>query len=219
MFTADLDRVPGTPDVLSEDERERMAKYHFAADRSRFVAGRSILRRLLASYLATTPGDVALLYGSQGRPFVSEPGLSFNVAHSGSTALFAFTPGFDVGVDVELLCHASPDDERVADRFFSPVEVAALRAHAKAARPEAFLRCWTRKEAFVKARGNGLSLPLGDFDVAFAPGVRPAVLRTAWSALEPAEWMIHDISEFCPGAVAALAVRANARVVHTGCVG
>jgi 4'-phosphopantetheinyl transferase len=218
VFTADLDGTDSDDSVLSEDELERAARFRFDVDRHRFVAGRATLRRLLAAYLDTAPAAVELRYGAQGRPFVPGPGLSFNVAHSGSTALFAFAPGFDVGVDVELLAHARPGDERVADRFFSPLEVATLRAHASAARPHAFLRCWTRKEAFVKARGDGLSLPLQAFDVTFAEGVRPAVLRTSWSADEPTEWTLVDISAICPGAVAALAARTETCAVHTECV-
>ena len=217
VFTADLDAVLADTSTLSEDELGRAARFRFASDRQRFVAARSILRDLVASYLGGSARQVEFDYGAQGKPFVADTALSFNVAHSGKCALFAFAPGFEVGVDVELLDHARRDDELIADRFFSPTEVATLRAHGRGARPEAFLRCWTRKEAFIKARGEGLSLPLQDFDVTFAPGVRPAVLRTTWSAEEPAEWTLHDISNLCPGTVAALAARApGARVVHEG---
>src|SRR5436309_2618986 len=84
------------------------------------------------------------------------------------------------------------------------IEVATLRSQPAAERPRAFLRCWTRKEAFIKARGDGLSLPLHDFDVEFAPGRVPALLRTAWSTDEPSEWTIHDLSDLFDGAIAAL---------------
>ena len=216
VFAADLDAAKPDEGVLSDDELERAGRYRFERDRLRFTAGRTILRRLVAAHLGTTSGEVRFFYGPFGRPFVSDATLSFNVAHSGRAALFAFAEGMDVGVDVEVLQEGHSDDERVAERFFSPLEVSTLRAHGRAARPEAFLRCWTRKEAFVKARGDGLNLPLKDFDVSFAPGVRPQILRTAWSDREPAEWTLHDISDLCPGTVAALATHAESSVVLRG---
>jgi 4'-phosphopantetheinyl transferase len=216
VYIADLDGDPADASVLSEDECARAARFHFDRDRRRFVAGRSALRSLIASYLDVPAADIAFSYGPQGKPFVSGSTLSFNVSHSGPAAVFAFGPCDELGVDVEILDHARYDDG-VAERFFSPREVATLQALAKAERADAFLRCWTRKEAFIKARGEGLSLPLHEFDVAFAPGTRPQILRTAWSAHEPAEWTLCDISGFCPGAIAALAVRsAEADAVFKG---
>jgi 4'-phosphopantetheinyl transferase len=216
VFTGDLDAAPADGTVLSADERERAARFRFERDRRRFVAGRSALRSLIASYLGAAPVEVEFGYGPQGKPFVSGSTLSFNVSHSGGCALYAVASCFEIGVDVELLDHARFDDG-VAERFFSPQEVATLHTLRQAERPHAFLRCWTRKEAFIKARGEGLSLPLHDFDVAFAPGTRPKILRTAWSAQEPAEWTLCDISGFCPDAVAALAVRsAKADAVFKG---
>jgi 4'-phosphopantetheinyl transferase len=208
VYTGDLDADPADVSVLTEDECERAARFHFDRDRRRFVAGRSTLRSLIASYLDVAPADIAFSYGPQGKPFVSGSTLSFNVSHSGSRVLYAFGSCAELGVDVELLDHARYDDG-VAERFFSPDEVATLQTLAKDERASAFLRCWTRKEAFIKARGEGLSLPLHEFDVAFAPGTRPQILRTAWSADEPAEWTLCDISGLCPGAIAALAVRSE----------
>jgi 4'-phosphopantetheinyl transferase len=204
IYAADLDRATADENVLSEDELERAHAFRFERDRRRFVAGRTVLRRLLSGYLRCAPEEVEFLYGPYGKPSVREQGLSFNVAHSCACALFAFAPGFDVGIDVELAA-SSTDHEQIAERFFSPCEVATLRALHNDARPLAFLRCWTRKEAYIKARGEGLQLPLHGFDVAFAPAAPPALLRTAWSSVEPAEWALRDVSHFWPGAVAALA--------------
>lgn len=216
MYTGDLDAELADGSVLSDDECERAARFRFDRDRRRFVAGRSALRSLIASYLDVAPADVAFGYGPQGKPFVPGAPLSFNVSHSGACAVYAFGACLEIGVDVEILDHARYSD-RVAERFFSPQEVAALEGLAPDERAAAFLRCWTRKEAFIKARGEGLSLPLHEFDVAFAPGATPRILRTAWSAQEPAEWTLRDISGFCPGAVAALAVRsAEADAVFKG---
>jgi 4'-phosphopantetheinyl transferase len=216
VFIGDLHAASADASVLSDDERKRAARFRFNRDRRRFLAGRSALRSLIASYLGVAPVEVAFGYGPQGKPFVSGSTLSFNVSHSGGCVLYAVASYLEIGVDVELLDHARYDDG-VAERFFSRQEAATLQALGQAARPYAFLRCWTRKEAFIKARGQGLSLPLRDFDVAFAPGTRPRILRTAWSAKEPAEWTLCDISGFCPGAVAALAVRsAKADAVFKG---
>ncbi|HEY7421084.1 MAG TPA: 4'-phosphopantetheinyl transferase superfamily protein [Gaiellaceae bacterium] len=215
-MAADLDRAPADAHLLAEDECERASRYRFERDRRRFVAGRATLRRLLADYLDCTPTEVELAYGPHGKPFVRPEGLSFNVSHSAGCALFAFAPGFEVGIDVELPA-ARGDDERVAAQFFSPGEVATLRAQPPASRPLAFLRCWTRKEAYIKARGEGLQLPLHDFDVAFDPAAPVALLRTAWSSDEPTQWTLRDVSSLAGGGVAALAVRApEVRVVNSG---
>ena len=207
VLTVNLDAVPGDRAVLSEDERDRADRFHFERDRRRFVAGRSTLRRIVATYLDAFPREIVFEYGPQGKPRVSESTLFFNISHSGACGLFAFATQFEIGVDVEQLDQARSDNEHVATRFFSPSEIETLRAQPTSARPQAFLRCWTRKEAFIKARGDGLTLPLQDFDVSFAVGARPALLRTAWSTSEPEEWVLHDISSVCPGAVAALAAR------------
>lgn len=220
VLTADLDAAPSDGSVLSEDERERASRFHFERDRRRFVSGRSTLRRIVAAYLDASPKELAFEYAPQGKPRVADAEISFNISHSGGCALFAFASQFEIGVDVEQFDQARVDNERVAERFFSPIEVATLRAHPEWSRGKAFLRCWTRKEAFIKARGDGLTLPLKDFDVSFDAGARPAVLRTAWSLQEPEEWALHDISDICPGAVAALAARApEVRVMHTGQIG
>jgi 4'-phosphopantetheinyl transferase len=217
VVAVDLDSEPRDVRTLSEDERERASRFHFERDRRRFVAGRSALRRALAQYLGAAPAELVFEYGRYGKPFLPESGVSFNVSHSGRVGLLGFAPGFELGIDVELLEHARADDDRVAARFFSSREVAALQACAPRARQHAFLRCWTRKEAFVKGRGEGLSLPLQDFDVEFAAGEPPALLRTAWSADEPAEWTVCDLSNLIEGAVAALAVHAReVRVVRCG---
>lgn len=225
VYAADLDAMHVDDDLLSEDEIERASRFRFERDRRRFTAGRSTLRRLLARYVDACPADFSFEYGAYGKPDVPGSPVSFNISHSGSSALFAFGPRFELGVDVELLDYALVDDLLVAKRFFSPHEIEVLRAQAPTARPRAFLRCWTRKEAFVKARGDGLSLPLHDFDVGFGMGERPALLRTAWSLHEPEEWTLEDVSHLFPRvvsglfpkAVAALAIRSpDVRIVPVG---
>ncbi|HEY8647519.1 MAG TPA: 4'-phosphopantetheinyl transferase superfamily protein [Gaiellaceae bacterium] len=217
VFTADLDVVDVDVDVLCDDELERAASFRFERDRRRFVAGRSLLRQLLGAYLGAPARKVEFDYGEHGKPCVPGAELAFNVSHSGNVALYAFSSGFDLGADVELLDHTRADDMLVAGRFFSPYEIATLWAHPEPLRREAFLRCWTRKEAFIKARGDGFLLPLRDFDVRFGVGERPALLRTAWSSDEPHAWSLHDVSRLCPGGIAAIAAHSRIScVVHMG---
>jgi 4'-phosphopantetheinyl transferase len=215
LWHASLDRpAAGHEGLLSADELERAERFHFARDRRRFVVGRGILRALLGAYLDTAPEAVQLRYGASGKPALADGPLRFNLSHSGAVALFAFTTEGEVGVDVEELL-PQPDARRLADHFFSPAEVATLRAVPAAALDRGFLECWTRKEAFVKARGDGLSLPLDAFDVTFGPGRRCALVRTAWAPEEAGQWSLVDVSDPAGGYVAAVATSgAELRIEH-----
>jgi len=191
---------------LSLDELERADRFRFDTDRRRFVVGRGILRSVLGGYLDMPPEELRFRYGEFGKPALDEPGPSFNVSHAGPMALFAFASALEIGVDIELST-AGQEGERIAKHFFSPAEVRHLRSLPGRHRPAAFLACWTRKEAFIKARGDGLSLPLDAFDVGFGPGQPCRLLRTAWSLDEPGEWHLVDLSDPSGGYVAALAAR------------
>ena len=198
---------------LSTDEIERATRFRFARDRDRFVAGRGFLRRILADYTGDRAEALRFSYSPYGKPRLADrQGIQFNVSHSEDRMLVAVSADIAVGVDVEVL-NSKHADELVAERFFSAREVQDLRSLPPSEWSKSFLTCWTRKEAFIKARGEGLSLPLQDFDVTLAPGVSPALVRTAWSATEPADWLLFDISENCTGCVAAVAVRAAHAVV------
>lgn len=215
VWVEDLDVGPDRLDrltaFLSADELERAGRFRFRRDRDRFTAGRGRLRELLGQYLACRPGDVDFRYSAYGKPFITgSAGLRFNVSHSGPRVLFAFCRDAEVGVDVELL-RAEAADDLVAERFFAEREVLDLRRLPPALRVRGFLSCWTRKEAYIKARGEGLSLPLQDFEVTLSPNEPPKLVRTAWSPGEPAEWRLHDLSHLCTDAVAALAIRGQPR--------
>lgn len=206
--TALVDRLFAT---LDADERGRAARFAFARDRRRFVVTRGALRTILARHLGTTPTSVRLRYGQHGKPELDGSGqppvLTFNVSHSGDLALIAVTRARMVGVDVEEI---RPDVATldVAARFFAPAEVAALWSLPTDQRAIGFFNCWTRKEAYVKARGEGLSTPLDRFVVSLAPGEPAALLRSEVDPGEVARWSLRAL-DLGPDYVGALAVEGN----------
>lgn len=183
--------------LLAPDERARAERYVFRKDRTHFLVARGLLRVLLGRYLRCHPQHLHFRYGPHGKPELAPDlggdTLRFNVSHSHGLALYAITLARDIGVDVE---HVRPGfaEEGIAERFFSPREVAVLRALPVTLQTMAFFACWTRKEAFIKARGDGLSLPLDQFDVAFAPGEPAALLSTAWDPHEAVRWTLRDLA-------------------------
>ncbi len=205
---ADQDVVDRLHGLLADDERERARRFRFDRDRRRYVVGRGTLRLLLGRYLGQAPADVRFAYGEFDKPRLDGPGPWFNLSHSGPIALLAFSADAEVGIDVEL-DDADFASERIAERFFSPAEVKILRSLPLTLQPRAFLTCWTRKEAFIKARGDGLSLALDSFDVTLAPRQAGAILRTAWSSDEPRQWSLVDLSDPEGGFIAAVASRSK----------
>lgn len=195
-------------DALSADELERASRFHFAKDRRRFVVARGVLRSLLGRYLGVEPRQLRFSYSAYGKPALvptsGETGLRFNVSHSHDLALYAVTYGREIGVDIEHI-RANIACEEIAERFFSRQERALLRTLPAQLKHDAFFRCWTRKEAFIKAHGEGLSLPLDQFDVAFAPGEPAALLATRWAPHEASCWVLRELTP-SPGYAAALAV-------------
>lgn len=181
--------------ILSPDERDRADHFAFVDSARRFIVARGMLRRLLGSYLGLPPGRLVFRYGPAGKPGLDlrfGRDLDFNVSHSADLAVYAMTRGHEVGVDIERVRPGLPVEEMAA-RFFSASEAAALQAMPSASRRDAFFTCWTRKEAFVKARGDGLQCRLRDFDVAVSPGEPPALLRLAGVPAAPAQWEFHHL--------------------------
>jgi 4'-phosphopantetheinyl transferase len=199
--------------LLARDELHRADRFRFERDRSRFIVGRALLRGLLARYLDAAPEELEFQYGEFQKPAL-RTGPWFNLSHSGPVALYAFSSAGEIGIDVELN-DADFACERIAERFFSPAEVNLLRSVPSEAKPRAFLACWTRKEAFIKARGDGLSLALDSFDVTLAPETPAALLRTAWCSEEPGQWQLEDLSDPRAGYIAAVALRGGgSRIVE-----
>lgn len=180
------DRYAG---MLSREERARADCFRSAQDQQRYVVRHGVLRQLLGGYLACAPEDIRLSCNKFGKPSVESGDLRFNMAHSRDLALYAIARGLEIGCDLEYRDPrlASP---AVAEHFFSPLERRMLRSLPRSSWEEGFFNCWTRKEAFVKARGEGLSFPLGKFDVSLVPDEAPALLRggDGWSirSFEPA---------------------------------
>jgi len=194
--------------LLSADEVARAERFRFERDRDRYVVGRASLRRLLGSYLDASPESLRFSYSRHRKPALSEPrtSLSFNLSHSDDLALYAVCLDAEIGIDIERF-RPEPSRDRVPEHFFSPGEVETLRSLTEAAQSAAFLRCWTRKEAFLKARGDGLTLQLDSFDVTLTDHEHPRLLRTAWDPDEAASWSLHDLTGSFPGYVASMAVR------------
>lgn len=199
------DQAERWSELLSGDERERAARFRFERDRVRYIAGRAQLRMLLAGYLDASPAELVFSYGDNDKPMLAGDGPCFNLSHSGALALYAVTADVEVGIDVELY-EESFGGERIPERFFAPDEVLALRALPADLQPRGFLELWTRKEAFIKARGDGLSLALDSFSVTLGRD-RPRLLRTGWSQTEASRWSLLDLSDTDGNFIAAVAAR------------
>lgn len=204
----DAEQIAALQSPLSPDESHGAQRYRFDADRNEFIITRGTLRKLLAMYLSARPAELRFAYSSNGRPAVAGPAfgnpVDFNISHSGGMALLAFSRGCRIGTDIERVRRDFHTGE-IAGRFFSAAERAALRELPVEQRYEAFFRCWTRKEAFIKALGEGLSRPLDEFDVSLAPGAPAALLATRPNAGEATRWSLWNIAVPCEYA-AALAV-------------
>jgi 4'-phosphopantetheinyl transferase len=187
--------------TLCATETARAARFHFPRDRNYFVAGRGILRGLLGAYLGKSPEGLRFVYGPQDKPDLEtqDPSfpVNFNLSHSHGLAVYAFALDLALGIDVELIRPEFTGDD-IAERYFSPRELAELRALPQDQRAEGFFNCWTRKEAYVKARGEGLQIPLRDFDVSLAPGKTPTL-----ESVDSSRWCLRSF-EPAPGYVAAV---------------
>jgi 4'-phosphopantetheinyl transferase len=177
--------------VLAPDELARADRFVFERDRRRFVVARAALRYTLADYLGVSPEAVGFEYGAHGKPALaaSWPDVRFNLSHSDELALCAVTRGREIGVDVEHT-HPLQDLEGLAERVFSRRERARLSALRGGDKLTGFFNAWTRKEAFIKALGEGLSHPLDRFDVSLAPRAPARLERIDGDAARAARWSL-----------------------------
>jgi 4'-phosphopantetheinyl transferase len=183
--------------ILSYDENARASRFHFEKDREHFIQCRSALRSLLGGYLGIAAAEIGFEYSSSGKPRIAAGqnprGLQFNVSHSANMALIAVGSEHRLGIDIEQI-RSGVAIESLAERFFSLRERAGLRALPDALRVPGFFACWTRKEAFLKATGEGLSFPLADFSVSTHPELDPAVEEIRGNTEAAKQWFLADLS-------------------------
>lgn len=206
--------LPGLEQLLSTDERQRADRLLDRQVRNRFIAGRGRLREILAGYLELEPAGLILTTGPYGKPRLEDRhnhGLCFNLSHSGDLCILALARNCELGVDLEQMRDDLPF-EAIARQFFSRNEHSELFSLPPAMREEAFYRCWTRKEACLKAFGSGFSSPSDICDVSLLPGQPPALLALPSNPEQLCEWYLADLA-VPEGFCAALAVRAQLSTV------
>jgi len=193
--------------LLSADELERASRFRAEGRRREYEITRGLLRLLLARYTGKGAAGICLSYGAQGKPaLAANEGPHFNVSHSGAYALYGFSRAGPLGVDIERLRAAMPRRDEIARKHFAPGEITELEHLPEAERDAAFFRCWTRKEAFVKARGDGIFAGLHSFEVSLAPG-DARLVQLAGEQDASKEWCLAEMPEV-PGYAGAAAVRA-----------
>ena len=215
VWRATLDQTPSQIQSflhnLATDEQARAERFYFEKDREHFIVARGVMRAILGGYLNRVPKCLSFYYSSHGKPAMvgesNDDAICFNVSHSDGVALYAVTRGREVGIDLERIRFDLAVAE-IASRFFSRQEVTMLRTLPTNVQRQAFFRCWTRKEAYSKARGEGLSLPLDQFDVSLAPGEPAAILGSQLGPSEASRWSLLELTP-APGYVAALAVEGH----------
>jgi 4'-phosphopantetheinyl transferase len=179
--------------VLAPDEKDRAARFRFDHLRRSFVLARGALRMLLGCYLDVSSASIQFKYGSKGKPTLVAPAyVDFNVSHSRGLAVFAFTAGREIGVDVEQI-RPLEDMQIIADRYFYSEEAAEIMSLTADQRQRAFFHCWTRKEAYIKAIGDGLSTPLNGFRVTLHPSQPARLIHLAHDASFAEAWTLRDL--------------------------
>jgi 4'-phosphopantetheinyl transferase len=199
--------------LLADDERQRAGRFRFDVHRHRFIVGRGALRLLLGEYLGERPERLLFRYGPRGKPFLLEhPDLHFNFSNSADRGLLAVTRIAEIGADLEQRREMS-DLLAIAERFFAAGEVRRLLDLPREQHEECFFRCWTRKEAYLKAVGEGLAIPLDRFEVTLAPEDEPKFLGFDDPEETPDAWTLHHLIP-APNFLGAIALRAPLREVR-----
>ncbi len=204
--------------LLSPDETSRASRFHFEQDARKYVTARGSLRAILGGYLRIPPRELRFVCSKHGKPSLDDAQgeIRFNVSHSGELALIAVAQTQNVGVDVEAM-REDVETDKLAERFFSVQEREAIRALAPEQRVQAFFRCWTCKEALLKAQGVGLFRSLNSFDVEVNPALPARLLGTRPDAAECGRWHLYDI-HVPSGYAAAVAIEGSVssiRVLRT----
>jgi len=217
IWSATLDRPPaGFYCWLSSDEMQRAERFYFEKDRNRFIVCHGILRKILSGYLGIKPNRIRFSRSKNDKPAlvdkIDRDRLCFSLSHSEGLALYAMTRNREIGVDVEYVRDV-PDMEKLAERFFSSRENEALHLLPADRKREAFFNCWTRKEAFIKATGDGLNYPLDKFEVSLVPDEPAKLIRIEGDAKASRRWSIQDIRP-AVAYIAAFAMKGRIRDVR-----
>jgi 4'-phosphopantetheinyl transferase len=201
-------------EMLSPDEQRRAEAFRFEKHRSSFIVGRGVLRSILGWYLLQPAKDIIFKYGAKGKPALgnSPKTLHFNLAHSERRVVYAFSDACELGVDIELL-RSLPESESIARNFFSPEECAQFFSVPADKRTEAFFNCWTRKEAYLKAIGDGLIVPLNSFQVSLIPGQPATFLNLIGDRYPISQWSLSHL-DFPDGYIGALAIPLPGCTIH-----
>ncbi len=215
VWRASLDlpepRVESLAQHLAPEDVERAGRFYFERDRKHFTVARGVLRAILGLYLDLPPARLVFHYNAYGKPFLPDQPLRFNLSHSGELALYAVSAQRELGVDVERI-RTDFQWEEIAEKFFSPRERMSLRALPTPLKYLAFFNCWTRKEAFIKALGEGVSFPLDQFDVSLSPDEPARLLSVKGDARAAARWCLHDLTVGKDYAAACVVEGANGRL-------
>lgn len=203
------ERLEQLEKLLAPDERERAAHLIDHRIRNSFIAGRGQLREILAGYLEREPANLFLSSNPHGKPFLNEQHplypLNFNLSHSADLAMLALCTGSEVGIDLEQIQDDLPF-KAMAQQFFSHREQAELFSLPAELQPAAFYRCWTRKEAYLKAVGSGFSHPATNCAVSLLPGQPAALLAHRTDPEQLSKWSLTDL-DVPEGFCAALATQ------------
>lgn len=180
-------------EILEDTEKERALSFRFGKDRDCFIIARGVLRNLLGTYLQMAPDQVTFQLGDHGKPYVNHPSqIRFNISHSGDTILLGFVQKHRIGIDIEYT-KRKVAVKKIAKLFFAEEEVTSLCRLDQAYHTQAFYNCWTRKEAFIKAVGSGLSFPLDQFVVSLDSTKEATLIDTKWDKKEKYKWTLHTI--------------------------
>lgn len=196
---------------LSQEEVAKAKQFYFEKNRHHYVGAHGILRILLSRYLNTSPDQLRFDYNAYGKPSLAFPfresTVTFNMSHAHEIALYVFAHTRQVGIDVEYIC-SDIEYEQLAKYSFSPNELAVFCALPAALKQQAFFNCWTRKEAYIKAKGKGLSLPLEQFDVSLSPDEPATLLESREVPSNTKQWLLQELC-LDPGYVGALAIEGS----------
>jgi 4'-phosphopantetheinyl transferase len=200
--------------ILSPEEIDRERRFQFERDRRAFAASRGALRILLSQYLSISPEGIRFTYGQRGKPRLANAALDlqFNSSHCNNIAVYSITLGCELGIDVEQI-RSLQEIEAIAHRHFCAEETTDLLSVPAAERESTFFRCWTRKEAFIKAIGDGLAMPLNSFRVSLKVDDPAELVHIEGESATATDWKLHEIIP-TSGYICALAYRDSLRSVR-----